>query len=122
MFDVNLPRVKCLNCQDVPNLAGSNLTGKISGNTVQLSWPKVITCVIVPNKLKETIKTDQESHKGWSDNYFESAEFLARANEQPIPLKNGETPFKLVKKSYLTKLDKRPQINLSYRYLLKRVQ
>jgi hypothetical protein len=119
-----IKKINCLNCQDVPGLIGSSLLGDVYEKTVTLYWPRVITRVIVSNKLKLQFESKDKSHQGWSDNYFESAEFFDRAHEHILPLKNDAILFNVTKKSAQQryKLDKRKPITISYRYLLKRIR
>jgi hypothetical protein len=119
-----IKKISCLNCQDVPNLKGASLLGEVDEKTVALYWPRVITRIIVSNKLKLKFESKDKSHQGWSDNYFESAEFFDRAHEHILPLKNDAFPFNVTKKSAQQryKLDKRKPITISYRYLLKRIR
>lgn len=120
----SIPRITCQNCQDVPNLKGKALAGSLQGSAVRLLWPSVVTRVIVTNALKLQSQTKEKSQQGYSDNYFESAEFLQRATDHLLPLRDGETTFAVRKTSAIEryKLDKRKPITISYRYLLKRVQ
>lgn len=115
--------IKCLNCQDVPNLKGTPLKGEVVGNTVRLFWPKVVTRAIATNKLKLQFESKEKSHQGYSDNFFESADFFQRTGEHHVPLKNGAKPFKVVKESskHRFRFDKRKPISISHRYFMKKV-
>jgi hypothetical protein len=115
----------CLNCKEVPNLKGTPIGGNVSGNTVKLFWPSVITRVIVTNKLKLKFVSKQKSHQGYSDNFFESSDFFQRAKAHYLPLKDGtEKKFSVIKKSSKQrfKLDNRKPISIFYRYLMKRLK
>lgn len=106
-------------------MKGMSLAGEAQGNAVRLMWPSVITRVIVTNSLKiKTAQPPDKSQSGYSDNYFESSEFFDRARAYLLPLKNGDREFKVPKTSPIAKYkeDQRPQITISYRYLLKRIQ
>ncbi len=115
--------IKCLNCQDVPNLKGTPLKGEVVGKTVRLFWPEVVTRAIVSNKLKLQFESKEESHQGYSDNFFESSDFFQRTGTHQVPLQNGAKEFKVVKESskHRFRLDKRKPINISYRYFMKKV-
>jgi hypothetical protein len=121
----NVVKIVCKNCQDVPNMKGMSLTGELQGNAVRLIWPSVVTRVIVTNSLKiKTYQPKDKSQSGYSDNYFESSEFFDRARDHVLPLKDGDKEFKVPKTSAIAKFkeDKRPQVTISYRYLLKRIE
>jgi len=119
-----IKKISCKNCQDVPNMKGQSLPGDVFKKSVELYWPMVVTRIIVTNKLKLQFESKDKSQQGWSDNYFESAEFFDRAHDHKLPLKDGEVTFSVTKKSAAQKykLDKRKPINISYRYLLKRIR
>lgn len=119
-----IKKISCKNCQDVPNMKGASLPGDVFNKSVELLWPTIVTRIIVTNKLKLQFESKDKSHQGWSDNYFESAEFFDRAHDHKLPLKDGEVTFSVTKKSAAQKykLDKRKPINISYRYLLKRIR
>jgi len=121
----HISKYNCLNCQDVPNLKGAAIGGNVSGNTAKLFWPSVITKVIVTNKLKLTFESQQKSHQGYSDNFFESSDFFQRATAHQLPLKDGsEDKFSVMKENSKQrfKLDKRKPISIFYRYFLKRMK
>lgn len=120
-----IKNIRCLDCNDVPAMAGRSISGEMSGNDIRIIWPHVITRIIVTNKLNLKFESKEKSHQGWSENFFQSAEFLDRARAQWIPLENGHHEGIYVnKESYKqrTRLDKRPQISLSYFYYMKRIQ
>ncbi len=126
-FDTDVFFVKktiCKNCQDVPKMKGESLPGDVYNKSVELAWPSVTTWVIVTNKLKLQFESKEKSQQGWSDNYFASVEFFDRARDHKLPLKNGEVSFSVTKRSAQQRyrLDKRKPINISYRYVLKRIR
>lgn len=120
----HVAEIRCRNCAKLRGLVGQSFSGAVDGNNLNLYWPVVVTEATVKNKLKLKHESVQESHKGYSYNEFESAEFLHRAHDHDLPRQNGRCDkYKVVKASYKqrSRLDKRPQISLSYYYYLKRL-
>ena len=70
-------------------LKGVWIGGDAGGSTVGLQWPTKVVGATVYSKLKLAHDSKEQSHKGEGANEFLSVEFIQRAAEHMLPLKNG---------------------------------
>jgi hypothetical protein len=129
VFKVKDEKAVCKNCQEVDALAGTSLSGGLSGNTVHFFWPRVIANAVVYNRLKlETTSVDgsrEETLKGYSANLFFSECFFDYARTHNLPLKDGELkPMAMHRKSSVDQYRQKGKlpIDLYHRYVMKRIR
>lgn len=131
-FDPTIFFVKswnCPNCSKVYHLTGTNIGGKVVGNAVQFSWPRIIPNVTVEKKLKLQWTAKDESRKdsmtGYSNNEFFSERFFDYAGTRKLPLQDIEhvpTPLKQKSANDQFRQQGRHPIHMYHRYTMKRLK
>ncbi len=123
VFDVT--RVVLKGGEAFSALKGSWIGGHVGSGTVQLIWPNPPVGARVYSKLKLAHDSQEQSHQGEGINEFAAEDFVSRAAEHKIPLKDGSYSPEPVKKSsayYKFSKMKRSPVHVLHNYQIKRIK